>query len=182
MNRRIKMAEIAKREAARSFHGGVMKARSNLRPITSLFPVWPLKKWSGKWCAAFVYYCCRKAGFRIPVRYPDPKVPCNFAGCYAWEKWARLPGHDFYFSKNDRKFIPAKGDIVIYDGLFDPGPHDHIGIILENRPETLLVAEGNVNDVSAVIERDKKRNIRGYVRIPLDHKGPLTGEKRRKKN
>ncbi len=40
---------------------------------------------------AFVYYCCIKVGFNIPIKYPNENVKCNFAGCVAWESWTNLP-------------------------------------------------------------------------------------------
>jgi hypothetical protein len=170
MDKREKLAQIAYEMALKPFHGYVMTMKPNLDPIINLFPPWPLKKWDKKWCAAFVYYCCRLAGFEIPVRYPDPKIECNFAGCYTWEQWAKLECNNFYFSvKKNREFIPQRGDIVLYDKVFDHGPHDHIGIIIENREKTILVAEGNVNNISAVIEREKNSHIRGFIRIPNDY-------------
>ena len=42
----------------------------------------------------------------------------------------------------------------------------HIGIVLEKREHTLLAAEGNVNNVSGIIERAMDDHIRAYIRIP----------------
>ena len=166
MIQRSTLATIARSDALKCYHGFVMETEPNLDPIVQLFPPWPLREWDGKWCAAFVYYCCRLAGLGLPVRYPDDRVSCNFAGCLAWEQWAMLPETGFYHRAGEEGFVPEAGDIVLYDGVFDPGPHDHIGVVLENREASLLVAEGNYNNVSAVLERKKDVHIRAYLRIP----------------
>lgn len=169
MIKREKLANIAKEEAQKCFHGNVMNAESNIQPIANLFPKWSLENWDGKWCAAFVYYCCIKTGFNIPVKYPNEKITCNFAGCKAWELWANLSENKFYYSREDKEFLPDKGDIVLYDKVFCDEPHDHIGIIIEAKKDLIIVAEGNINNVSGVIERKKNNHIRGYIRIPNDY-------------
>ena len=169
MTKREKLANVAKIEAQKCFHGNVMTVESNIELIAELFPKWSLDNWDDKWCAAFVYYCCIKAGFNIPVKYPDEKVTFNFAGCNAWEEWANLSENKFYFSREHKNFTPEKGDIVLYDNVFCNKAHDHMGIIIENKIGSIKVAEGNINNVSGVIERNKNNNIRGYIRIPNDY-------------
>lgn len=44
--------------------------------------------------------------------------------------------------------------------------YDHIGIIIGKRDRFLLVAEGNVNNRSGIIERPIDEHIRAYIRIP----------------
>jgi len=169
MSKRDELAIIAMSNAQRCFHGNVMGLKSNIAPIIDLFPKWSLENWDNIWCAAFVYYCCIEAGFNLPVKYPDESVPNNFAGCNAWEAWAKLSINQFYYSSDIEKFIPAKGDLVLYDEVFTNSPHDHIGIIIENKMDTIVVAEGNIGNVSGVVERVKDRHIRGYIRIPSDY-------------
>ena len=41
-----------------------------------------------------------------------------------------------------------------------------MGIVLENRGQTILAAEGNVNNVSGLVERPLDEHIRAYIRIP----------------
>jgi len=87
------LADIAKTEACKFFHGNVMGVPTNLHPISDLFPyseTWNVNSWDGVWCAAFVYWCCINAGYELPVRYENESVSCNFAGCIAWEQWAKL--------------------------------------------------------------------------------------------
>ena len=166
MTTRQRLARIAEAEARRPFHGFVMSLQHNLQPIVSLFPPWPIHKWVRNWCAAFVYYCCLKAGFELPVRWPDDRVPTNFALCAAWLAWAKLPALRLHSPATRGAFQPQAADTVIYDHVFNGSPHDHIGIVLEVRADTITVAEGNVNNASAVITRPKDRHIRGYIRIP----------------
>jgi hypothetical protein len=163
-----KLATCAEAFAGKPFHGNTTGLPSNLTPITDHFPRGPRSDFEGKWCAAFVYHCCVSAGYDLPHRHPAP-LTCNFAGVRAWLEWAKLPRNRFYFARGNPGFAPQRGDIVIYDGVFDPGPHDHIGIVLGVAGHVLTVAEGNVGNISAVVERKMGRRVRGFVRIPEDY-------------
>lgn len=167
MQKREKLARVAETLALKPFHGNTMGLKSNLKPITDDF-TGPRSDFEGKWCASFVYHCCVLAGFDIPPSYPS-RTFGSFAGVAAWLGWAKLPCNRFYHSARNSSFSPARGDIVIYDRVFDPGPHDHMGIVLEVSDRRIRVAEGNVNDLSVVVERDRNRHIRGYIRIPNDY-------------
>ena len=158
------LAKVAKDMALIPFHGAVDGMASNLAPIVAPFPAWSVEEADGVWCAAFVYYCCREAGFGIPYR-PDACKTCHLAGCVGWEELAAGDGRMEYH-RGAEDFVPGPGDIVIYDRVFENREHDHMGIVLENREHTLLVAEGNVNNVSGVIERPIDGHIRAYIRLP----------------
>ena len=158
------LAEVAEKAARIPFHGRVGGQGSNLWPIVRLFPNWTTEEADGLWCAAFVYYCCREAGFEIPVR-PDECRTCHLAGCAAWEEFAAGDPRIGYHQGGEG-FVPEAGDIVLYDRVFENKEHDHIGIVLENRENTIVVAEGNINNKSGIIERPKDGHIRGYIRIP----------------
>lgn len=162
MATKIELAQLARGEAMKTWHNAVMGLGSNLQPIIELFPGWKPEEAHGLWCAAFVYYCCTKAGYRIPVR-PKECTSCNLAGCGAWEEWAL---EDQRIGWLTRGCMPQPGDIVIFDRVFENKPHDHIGIVLENRPASILTAEGNLNGVSGVVERPKDEHIRGYISLP----------------
>jgi hypothetical protein len=168
MDKRKALARIAKNEALHFFHGFVMKTEPNFFPIIRLFPKWPIEKWDGRWCAAFVYYCCVKAGFSIPVLGPDEINGDNFASCRTWDIWAQLKENSFYYLPEIGDFIPSRGDIVLYDNVFDDAPLDHMGIILENKRDSIIAAEGNINNISGIIERKKDSHVRAYIRIPND--------------
>lgn len=164
---RAKLAEIAKVEALRPFHGTLLNKKSNIQPIVNLFPKWSIDKADRNWCAGFVYYCCVKAGFLIPYS-PDECISCSLAGCGAWEEFAMDDERIGYHLGSDERFIPEAGDIVLYDKVFINLEHDHIGIVLENKTNTIIVAEGNTynDNISRIIERNKDEHIRGYIRIP----------------
>ena len=159
------LANIAKIEAQRCFHGAVMQTEPNIHPIIEPFPKWNLNEADGMWCAAFVYYCCIKAGFIIPIR-PKECKSCNLAGCGAWEEWAMADENIIYSHASKEEFLPEVGDIVLFDKVFIDAEHDHIGIVIENKSKSIVVAEGNINNVSGIIERNKDAHIRAYIRLP----------------
>ena len=158
------LAEVAGRAAQIPFHGFVEGKESNLEPIIRFFPKWTLREADGLWCAAFVYYCCREAGFEIPIR-PDDCKTCHLAGCIAWEEFAQ-GAVQLEYHKGKERFVPEAGDIVIYDKVFENREHDHMGIVLQSTGNTIIAAEGNLNNISGIIERPKDEHIRGYIRIP----------------
>lgn len=167
MGTRIKLAKVAKAAAQKPFYGILQSQAPNIQPIVALFPRWNVEEADKNWCAAFVYYCCVEAGFQIPYS-PNECISCSLAGCGGWEDFALNDKRIEYHPGNDDNFIPAAGDIVLYDRVFINAEHDHMGIILENRPDSIIVAEGNTynDNISRVIIRDKDEHIRAYIRIP----------------
>lgn len=161
---RKKLARVAREKALTPLHGYINGHASNLEPIIRFFPTWNLKEADGLWCAAFVYYCCVEAGFEIPYR-PRECVTCHLAGCVAWEELATRDRRMAYH-KGTEAFVPEAGDIVLYDRVFNDQEHDHMGIVLQKRQDTILVAEGNIHNVSGLIERPIDGHIRAYIRIP----------------
>lgn len=159
------LAETARKMALKPFHGNVMGLTSNLQDIVAPFPKWALSNWDNRWCAAFVYYCVIQSGVNLPYHYPSEDMPCHFGGCIAWEVYAKRPEVNGYHDAREEGFVPMAGDIVLYDGVFENKPHDHIGIVLENGDDYLVVAEGNVGNISAVVTREKDNRIRSYLRL-----------------
>ena len=158
------LAQVAKEKALIPFHGAADGLPSNLAPIVRPFPRWSVREADGLWCAAFVYFCCREAGFFLPYR-PDACKTCHLAGCFGWEEFA-LGDPRIEYHPGTEGFSPEAGDIVLYDRVFENKAHDHIGIVLEKRAHTILAAEGNVNNISAIVERPLDGHIRAYIRIP----------------
>lgn len=161
---RIKLAVIAREEAEKPYNGKSNNCVSNIQDIVALFPKWSVDEANGLWCAAFVYHCVILAGFKIPVR--PKEASCSLAGCVAWEEWAQADNRIECHSGNDDDFKPAAGDIVLFDRVFNNTEHDHIGIVLEDYDDYIITAEGNVENVSRVLERKKNSHIRAYIRIP----------------
>ena len=163
-DRRMMLAQIAESLASKNICG--MPADREYLDICRYFPdreSWQALK--GGWCAAFVYHCCVKAGFVLPIRYPGGV--CRFAGVAAWPEWAKLSQNNFFHPAEELAFTPQRGDIVIYDRLLTDGPHDHTGVVLSADENTLSVAEGNADNqnVSAVVARARNEKIGGYIRI-----------------
>ena len=160
------LAKVAEEKARIPFHGYIEGKEPNLEPVIRFFPGWTLREADGVWCAAFVYYCCREAGFEIPIR-PDECITCHLAGCIAWEEFAKGDSRIRYCEGTDASF-PQAGDIVLFDRVFCNQPHDHMGIILKRRNNTLIVSEGNIHNQSGIISRPIDGHIRACIRIP-DH-------------
>ena len=158
-----KLAEIARNEAMKFYHGYVSETESNLDEIIKPFPRWTKEAADGLWCAAFVYHCCRSAGYDIPIR-PKECVSCNLAGCIAWEEWAKADRRIEYYGRSEA--APREGDIVLFDRVFENAEHDHIGIVVRVNADFILVAEGNFNNVTCIVERRMDEHIRAYIRIP----------------
>ena len=158
------LANVAREMALIPFHGAAAGQASNLAPIVRPFPGWNLGEAEGLWCAAFVYYCCVEAGFHIPYRPSECKT-CHLAGCLGWEEFA-ANDQRIEYHKGTESFVPQAGDIVIYDRVFENKEHDHIGIVLENRGDSILASEGNIDNRSGIIERPIDEHIRAYIRIP----------------
>ena len=158
-----KLAETARAEALKCYHGAVMGAESNLDEIIMPFPRWKKEEAESLWCAAFVLHCCNKAGMGIPAR-PGACVSCNLAGCLAWEEWALADDRIEYLAPSAVE--PAPGDIVLFNRVFCDAEHDHIGIIVGVAIDSLTVAEGNFSNVSCLVSRPRDGHIRAYIRIP----------------
>lgn len=163
---RQKLAEIAREKAQLPFHGYIGEQESNIEPIIRHFPKWNIRDADGLWCAAFVYYCCIEAGFVIPYS-PDECVSCSLAGCGGWEEYA-IGDSRIEYKKREEAFLPEAGDIVLYDRVFINQEHDHIGIILEVKGDSIIAAEGNTfhDNISRIVSRPIDEHIRAYIRIP----------------
>ncbi|MFC0334507.1 CHAP domain-containing protein [Paenibacillus sepulcri] len=162
--KRGKLADIAEALAGEDIIG--VPGDERYREICQYWPDRNVyKDLQNSWCAAFVYHCCRQAGFLLPIRYPNSI--CRFAGVGAWLEWAGLPETGFFHEDDQNGFTPQRGDIVIYEKLLFDDPHDHIGILLACEDEKILVAEGNRDNqnFSCVFYRNRRHCIRGYIRI-----------------
>ena len=166
-SKRVLLPEIAERLARRPLRGNSRKCGPDLQPILSHFKR-KNRREGFDWCAAFVYHCCVRAGFPIPVRQPEP-VRWSFAAVPAWLQWAKLAENRFYYSVRHPSFRPRRGDLIVFDNLLGRGPQDHIGVVLSAGGQLYLTAEGNVNNQSGVFERYRRRNVRGFIRIPNNY-------------
>ena len=143
------MARIAQTEALKFYHGNLPGAPSNLQEIVKLFPGWTLEEADNNWNAAFVYHCLCKAGFELPPLAIDGSD---------WTTWVLNDLRLTYIKGSDPSFLPLRGDIVLYeDGA--------AGIVMAASEAGITTAEGNVNNLSAVLQRPLDEYVRGMIRI-----------------
>lgn len=162
------LAETARRLALSPFHGFLGGQESNLLPLVQHFRRWDIHQADRLWCAAFVYHACITAGFQIPFS-PDECTTGSLACVPAWEELAKKDPRIGYHMPDG--FDPLPGDVVLYDHVFCNQPHDHIGIVIENHPDHILAAEGNIENgnISGIILRQKDHHIRCYIRLPENY-------------
>lgn len=113
------------------------------------------------WCAAFVYYCCLQAGFRIPPE-PSECLCGSFAAVSTWREWASLPRNDLLLPPGT---VPALGDIVLFDRLLEETPLDHMGVVVGVGAGSMTTAEGNVRNRAGLFTRWLDSHINSYVRL-----------------
>ncbi|MBQ7016072.1 MAG: hypothetical protein IJN10_03860 [Firmicutes bacterium] len=143
------LARIAQTEALKFYHGELPGAPSNLQEIVKHFPGWTLEEADNSWNAAFVYHCLCKAGFELPLPAIDGSD---------WTTWVLNDPRLTYIKGSDPSFLPLRGDIVLYeDGV--------MGIVLATSEAGITTAEGNVNNLSAVLQRPHNMHLRAMIRI-----------------
>ena len=157
------LAEIAREEARKNYHGDTTAAIGNLQPLAELFDVVDdvtLEALNADWSGAFVFLCTERADMGLPVRYPDTRVRASFADVVSWEQYARLPKIHAWLASDTR---PEIGDLVIFE--YVSGKPPKMGVVLSVAEETIDVAVGNHHNHSAVIEHSRTEGIRGYIRL-----------------
>ena len=158
-----KLADIAINEVHKFFHGNCMGSVTNLNPITDLFPytdTWTIDSWDNCWSAGFVYYCVILYRYKLPVK-PEGDFDANFGRCSTWSKWAKQPHINIFISPDKE---PEIGDIVLLQKVWDGKSPDHIGILIDFSSDWVKTAEGNFNNVSAIVKRNIE-TVYGYIRL-----------------
>lgn len=162
---RERLASIAETEASMglSWTDASSVAERYLKPLRA--PMQKLGHIGSKavfydWCAAFVTYCARQAGYTIPDQPPGHKA--TMALVEMWKAWAKDQG--FWHGVNDT--TPERGDIVCFEWLDGDKALDHIGIVRQGpgNGTTLETAEGNRNNQSVNGTRQMK-NVAGIIRL-----------------
>ena len=157
------LAQVAREEAKKNYHGETDTTMSNLQGVAELFDVVEnvtLDSLSDDWSGAFVYLCTELAGMGLPVKYPDPRVRSSFASVTAWEQYAKLPKIRLWLEHDEK---PEEGDLVIFEDEVGKAPR--MGVVLEVSDEGIEVALGNYRNHSAIIEHPLERGISGYIRL-----------------
>lgn len=167
---RLQLVEVSRREAERRLQGDANNAGAAIEQYLAVFrDALNLNCESDRfsdlnvgysWCCAFVYYCCLQAGFQFPPK-PMPGYRYTLAAVPAWQHWAAAKG--FFFSSDTATTEP--GDIVLFNNVAVGQPLDHIGIVVDVTPTSILCAEGNVENRTGLFERPFSCVV-GYVRLP----------------
>lgn len=160
------LAEIAREEARKNYHGDTAAALSNLQPLVELFEEAPevtLASLDKNWSGAFAFLCASRANAGLPIRYPDPRVRASFAEVEAWEDWARLLKIHTWVAFSE---VPEIGDLVIFDQI--EGKPPKMGIVLSVEDGMMDVAVGNHHNHSAIIEHPTAEGVRGYIRLAAE--------------
>lgn len=153
---------IAREEMNQGYMGYTVKQISTIYPLVQHFEGWSVAAADGLWCAAFVYHCVIKSGFSLAANFDDPRVNGSFAGCRAWDQWAKLEENGYFTHEG------KVGDIVVYDHVFSGVEHDHIGIVVAINNDYLVAVEGNYHHCVMEVKRDLDHHIRGFIRIPFE--------------
>jgi hypothetical protein len=113
------------------------------------------------WCAAFVTWCARQAGYTIPDQ--PPGHGSTMALVEMWKAWAKDNG--WWHSKTS--ITPMRGDILCFEWNDGDSSLDHIGIVRFYSPgsATIETAEGNRNNKTVNGTRNISA-IGGIVRLP----------------
>lgn len=163
--KREALAEIAEREAAKGLQwiSANSEAEKYLKPLRA--PMRALGHIGSasvfyNWCAAFVTYCAREAGFAIPDQ--PSGLPATVALAETWRKWGQNNGT---FSRAAAT-APRRGDIVVFEWKDGDSQIDHIGIVTGYKPGSNVIktAEGNRGNRSANGTRPLSTVV-GYIRL-----------------
>lgn len=112
------------------------------------------------WCAAFVTWCAREAGYHIPDQ------PTGFWATMAlvesWRYWGDKTG---YGAQVDSLDDLERGDIVLFEWFDGDKAFDHIGVYVGRNGNRPVTAEGNKGNRTFHGERSIS-NIRYRLRLP----------------
>lgn len=96
---------------------------------------WKIYDENGSWCAAFVEWVLKQAGWDKYTSH----------SCNNWRNWFKNQGKYGAYGS----YSPKAGDLVFYDGNGD-GVSDHIGIVTSVGNDVIYTIEGNTNDPTGV--------------------------------
>ena len=122
-------------------HKHIIDTYNRIKPL----PVGYKVKYSDSWCSVFVSFCFR-------VFFPDIVFFFFFSCERMVNKIKVIYPHKLHINgkKSMGGYKPKSGDVVFY--RFHVGRIDHIGIIINATPVSMLVIEGNYSDSVKVRE------------------------------
>ena len=169
--KRIRLAQIARQEAQLTLTGNDDKGGPQIEKYLALLrPALGQRegtrhlahsKRGFDWCGAFVYYCCRQAGFTFSGR-PSDILPGTFAAVFIWPMWATMPKNNFGIPATE---TPEPGDIVVFNHLLEDVDCDHVGVVISVQDTVIETAEGNVKNRSGLFRRQRNNHIHSYIRL-----------------
>ncbi|MDR2515128.1 MAG: hypothetical protein LBD02_07995 [Christensenellaceae bacterium] len=158
-----RLAETARHEALKGYHGRLKGLEPKLWPIAARFPWLKAEELDGRWSAAFAYHCLRLSGYALPARADYPGASGDFAEIAPWLEWAKAG--EILHLQDGKGFAPKRGDIALF-GLESEGA-DHMGIVLETSADEISLAEGDVGNVSLLTQRFADERLLALIRIDL---------------
>ena len=158
MNRAL--AQIARVEASKNYHGDTPAAIGSLQPLLAYFSDCLSDDANDNWSGAFLYHCVRLAGSVLPPKYPDPRVHSAFDRVEAWWEYARLPKIHCLRSPAE---VPEVGDLAVFRQPRDGKPL--IGVVLTVGEDSLELAAGDYHNHSALVELPIVDTVLGYIRL-----------------
>ena len=176
INRKELLCEIARREGDLELRETSCKGGPEIEKYLTVFrqAIYEISRQSRfldlsqgyDWCCAFVYYCCRQAGYEIPIRL-SPNERYTLAVVHSWIEYAR--SKNLWKENKLTTYMPQAGDLVIFDKLLSADLEDHLGIVLGFDLNKMLIetAEGNVNGATGIFIRPIDETIKGFVSLPI---------------
>jgi hypothetical protein len=164
-NDRDHLAAIAETEGAKglAWTGPQSEAEKYLQPLRK--PMQDIGDIGSKpvfynWCAAFVRYCARQAGYAVPDIPPGHSS--TMALVEMWKAWGKDNG--WWYPGVSVQLL--RGDIVCFEWSDGDASLDHIGIVRNYSVASTMIetAEGNRNNRTANGTR-RTTTIGGIVRL-----------------
>lgn len=164
--RRARLVTIAKAEAARTLRwtaptDEAEKYLAPLRPIMRQLGHIGTRPVLYDWCAAFVTWCTRQAGYQIPDQ------PIGFWASMAlvesWRHWGAQQG---LLKETSAGFRYEPGDILLFEWFDGDRTLDHIGVCVGPASGGKVPsAEGNAGNKTDLVSR-APANIPFVLRLP----------------
>ncbi len=157
---RIAQEEVYKALSWKSAHSEAEKYLRPLRKSMQELDQLPQNPVFFDWHAAFVLWCCRKAGFPVPDR------PAGFwatmASADAWKFWAKQNAYWF----EEGMETPQRGDILLLEWKDQGFTSDQIGIVssYQKGNPVLHSYEGNIANQVRKLCRPLAQ-IQGFIRL-----------------
>jgi hypothetical protein len=128
----LALIEIAQEQVGIREEGGNNQGEDIIKYLRSSWMPEESNRLGYAWCGVFVGWCVREACIKVDI---DPKE-FHYLGAdaYGWEKHAKKKGWEILPDTG----LALPGDLVTFD-------FSHIGIVIEDKRDTIDTVEGNTN-------------------------------------